>query len=168
MWAGARPLPPGRGVLPKCSLCWKRPQVLVVWKSCKGKSRKGVRHRRQTQGLQAKPGPPPCFTWPSTLFLPGSSTSSRLTVKEQLHLYSPQITFGPLKATWRLMWPPVKMSLTPLVWGTEGAYPEQPNQESPGRGPLLALCVPRERSCFLRSSMGPAQGKSFRPQGLNT
>ena len=33
-----------------------------------------------------------------------------LTAKEQLHLYRPKITFGPLKATARLMWPPVKMS----------------------------------------------------------
>ena len=40
--------------------------------------------------------------------------SSRLTVKEQLHLYSPEITFSPLKATMRLMWPLVKVSLTPL------------------------------------------------------
>ena len=33
----------------------------------------------------------------------------------QLHLISPKITSGPLKATARLMWPPVKMSLIPLV-----------------------------------------------------
>ena len=37
-----------------------------------------------------------------------------LLVKEELHLYRPEITFGPLKATTRLMWPPVKMSLMPL------------------------------------------------------
>ena len=35
---------------------------------------------------------------------------------EQLHLNSPKITFSPLKVTARLMWPPVKMSLTPLVY----------------------------------------------------
>ena len=52
-------------------------------------------------------GPAPCF-------YPAAALSSGLTVKEQLHLYSPKSTFGPLKATARLMWPPVKMSLTPL------------------------------------------------------
>lgn len=31
---------------------------------------------------------------------------SSLTVKELLHLYSPKIISGPLKATARLMWPP--------------------------------------------------------------
>ena len=35
-------------------------------------------------------------------------------VQEQLHLYSPKVTFGPLKATLRLLWPPLKMSWTPL------------------------------------------------------
>ena len=54
----------------------------------------------------AESGPPPCF-------YPAAAPSSHLTVKEQLHLHSPKITFGPLKATSRLMWPPVKMSLTP-------------------------------------------------------
>ena len=41
-----------------------------------------------------------------------------LTVKEQLHLYSPKNNFGPLKATSRLMQPLVKMSLsdTPGLW----------------------------------------------------
>ena len=29
-------------------------------------------------------------------------------------MYSPKMTFSPLKATVRLMWPLVKMSLTPL------------------------------------------------------
>ena len=51
-------------------------------------------------------GPTPCF------YLVAAPRSC-LTVKEQLHLYSPKITFGPLKATTRL-WPPVKMSLTSL------------------------------------------------------
>ena len=36
-------------------------------------------------------------------------------VKEKLHLYSPKITSGTLKATTRLMWPAVKTSLTPLL-----------------------------------------------------
>ena len=45
------------------------------------------------------------------LFLPGGSAKLLLN----LHLYSPKITFGPLKATARLMWPRVKMSLTPLI-----------------------------------------------------
>ena len=49
------------------------------------------------------PGPAPCF-------YPAAAPSSHLTVKEQLHLYSPKTTFGPLKATRRLMQPPVKMS----------------------------------------------------------
>ena len=46
-------------------------------------------------------------------FYPAAVPSTRLIIKEQLHLYSPKITFGPLKATMRLMWPLVKMSLTP-------------------------------------------------------
>ena len=56
----------------------------------------------------------PCFH-PAAL-------SSHLTVKEQLHLYSPNITFGPLKATARLMWPLVKMRLTPLVQRVRRAF----------------------------------------------
>ena len=44
-------------------------------------------------------GPAPCF-------YPVAAPSSRLIVKEELHLYSPKMTFGPLKATARLMWPP--------------------------------------------------------------
>ena len=45
---------------------------------------------------------------PSTLFYPTwhHVSTQRQLVKEQLHLYSPKITFGPLKATSRLMWPP--------------------------------------------------------------
>ena len=53
-------------------------------------------------------GPVPCF-------YPAAVLSSCLTVKEQLHLYSPKIMLGPLKATTRLMWPLMKMSLTPLL-----------------------------------------------------
>ena len=52
-------------------------------------------------------GPAPCFY---LVVAP----SSHLTVKEELHVYSPKITFGPLKATTRLMWPPERMSVTPL------------------------------------------------------
>ena len=33
-----------------------------------------LEHRWQTQGLWAESGPPPCFIWPGTLFLPGSHT----------------------------------------------------------------------------------------------
>ena len=73
-----------------------------------------VRSQVANTGAQAKSGPPPCFIWPSTLFLPAAAPSSLPLVKEQLHLYSPKITFGPLKVTVRLMWPPVKMNLTPL------------------------------------------------------
>ena len=72
---------------------------------------KEIEHRWQTQGPWAESGPPPCF-YPAAL-------SSHLTVKEQLHLYSTKITFGPLKATPRLMWPPVKMNLTPLIQSIE-------------------------------------------------
>ena len=54
-------------------------------------------------------GPAPCF-------YPMAVPSSLPLVKEQLHLYSPKITFGPLKATARLMWPLVKMNFTPLVY----------------------------------------------------
>ena len=59
---------------------------------------------------------------PSTLFYPAQHLVSTWRqhlvslplVKEQLHLYSPKITFSLLKATLRLMLPLVKMSLTPL------------------------------------------------------
>ena len=37
-------------------------------------------HRRQTQGPQAKSGPPPCFILPRALFLPGGSASYVYTV----------------------------------------------------------------------------------------
>ena len=51
-------------------------------------------------------GPAPCFYLAAApSFLP--------LVKEQLHFYGPKVTFHPLKATVRLKWPPVKMSLTP-------------------------------------------------------
>ena len=52
---------------------------------------------------------------PAPCFYPAAAPSSRLTVKESLHVYSPKMTFGPLKATARLMWPSVQMSLTPLL-----------------------------------------------------
>ena len=64
-------------------------------------------HRWQTQGPGAESSPPPCF-------YPVAAPSSLPLVKEKLGVYSPKITFGPLKATTRLMWPPVKMSLTPM------------------------------------------------------
>ena len=32
-----------------------------------------LKHRWQTQGLRAESGPPPCFIWPGTLFLPRGS-----------------------------------------------------------------------------------------------
>ena len=32
-----------------------------------------LHHRWQTQGPRAESGPPPCFIWPGTLFLPGGS-----------------------------------------------------------------------------------------------
>ena len=72
-------------------------------------------HRWQTQGLQAEFSPPPCFIRPAPCFYPGAVPSSYLTVKEQLHVYSPKIALGPLKAAARLLWPRVKMSLTPLI-----------------------------------------------------
>ena len=72
-----------------------------------------IGHRRQTQGPRTEPSPPPCFILPGTLFVPAAAPSSLPLIKEQLHLYSPKITCGPLKATAGLMWPPVKMSLTP-------------------------------------------------------
>ena len=58
--------------------------------------------------------PPPGFILPTTWFLPGHSAQLLAPVKEELYLYSPKSTFGPLKATLRLMWPLMKMSLTPL------------------------------------------------------
>ena len=74
-----------------------------------------IGHRWQTQGLGAESGPPPCFIRPGTLFLPAAAPSSFPLVKELSHLHSPKVTFGPLKATARLTWPPVKMSPTPLL-----------------------------------------------------
>ena len=65
-------------------------------------------HRWQTQGPRAESSPPPCF------YLAAAPSSLPL-VKEQLHSYSPKVTFGPLRPTARLMWPPVKMSLAPLL-----------------------------------------------------
>ena len=53
------------------------------------------------------------------MFLPGGSAKLSLPVMEQLHLYGPKITLGPLKATARLMWPLVKMSLTPLLYSKD-------------------------------------------------
>ena len=73
----------------------------------------GVGHRWQAQGPQAEPSLAPCFYLAAAL-------SSLLLVKEQLHLYSPKSTFGPSKATVRLMWPLVRMSLTPLIWWGAG------------------------------------------------
>ena len=70
-----------------------------------------LKHRRQTQGPRAESGPPPGFIRPGSLFLPGSSTE--LLAPSQL--YGPEVTFGPLKATARLMWLLVTMSLMPLV-----------------------------------------------------
>ena len=37
-----------------------------------------VKHRWQTQDQRAESGPPPCFIWPSTLFLPGGSADLSL------------------------------------------------------------------------------------------
>ena len=74
-----------------------------------------ISHRWQTQGPRAESGLHLLLSSPAPCFYPAAALSSRLTVKEQLHSYSPTITFSPLKATARLMWPRVKMSLTPLV-----------------------------------------------------
>ena len=60
---------------------------------------------------------------PSTLFYPAAALSSLPLVKEWLHLYSPTIILGPLKATVTLLWPLVKMSLTPLLSLNEGLNP---------------------------------------------
>ena len=51
-------------------------------------------------------GPAPCF------YL-AAAPSSRLAVEEWLHLRTPKITFGPFKATARLMWPPGKNEFDP-------------------------------------------------------
>ena len=72
-----------------------------------------------TGGKHKARGPNPALHLvlsPATCFYLAAAPSSHLTVKEQLHVHSPQVTFGPLKATARLMWPPVKMSLTPLSY----------------------------------------------------
>ena len=69
----------------------------------------GGKHKAQrpNQGLHlVLSGLAPCFYLAVLSSLP--------LVQEQLHLYSPKIKLGPLKATARLMWLLVKMSLTPL------------------------------------------------------
>ena len=38
----------------------------------------GVGYRWETEGLQAKSGPPPCFIQPGTLFLPSGSAKLSL------------------------------------------------------------------------------------------
>ena len=71
-----------------------------------------------TGGKHKAHGPNPVLhlvlSSPAPCFYLAAALSSFPLVKEELHLYSPKMTFGPLKATVRLMWPPVKMSLTPL------------------------------------------------------
>ena len=64
-------------------------------------------------------GPAPCF-------YPAAAPSPCLTVKEQLQSYSPKITFSPLKATVRLMWPPVKMSLALRTSPLPSSFPHLP------------------------------------------
>ena len=78
---------------------------VYTWITCTGGKHKA--HRPNPAFHLVLSGPAPCF-------YPASVPSSLSLVKEQLHLYSPKITFGPLKATVRLMWSPVKMSLIPL------------------------------------------------------
>ena len=80
------------------------------------KRNQGLRHRRQTTRPKAEACPPPCFIVLSGLapcFYPASALSSGLTVREWLHLYSPKITFSPLKAllswcgpSWKWVWHP--------------------------------------------------------------
>ena len=73
-----------------------------------------LEHRWQTQGPWAKSGLHLVLSGLAPCFYSAVALSSRLTTKEKLHLCSPKITFSPLKATARLMWPPVEMNLTPL------------------------------------------------------
>ena len=63
-------------------------------------------YRWQTQGPMAEFCPLPYFIRPAPCFYPAAALSSLPLVKEQSHVYSPKITFGPLKATARLMWHP--------------------------------------------------------------
>ena len=74
-----------------------------------------IAHRWQTQGPWAESSPAPCFIQPGTLFLPSGSAELSLNCYGIVTLYSPKTIFGPLKATSRLIWPPVKTSLTPLI-----------------------------------------------------
>ena len=73
----------------------------------------GLQHRWQTQACGPNPALHLVLSGPAPCFYPAASPSSLPQVKEQLHLYSPKITFGPFKATARLIWPPMKMNLTP-------------------------------------------------------
>ena len=72
-------------------------------------------HKRQTQGPRAESGLHLVVSGPAPPFYLVAAPSPRLTVQEQLHVHSPNVSVGPLKATARLMWPPVKMSLTALI-----------------------------------------------------
>ena len=74
----------------------------------------GLGHRWQTQDLRAKLGPSPCFIHPAPCSCPVAALSSRITVKKQLHLYSPKITFGPHEAD---VAPGKSEFDTPGLWG---------------------------------------------------
>ena len=74
----------------------------------------GIPSRLQVANTRSHPAFHVVLCSPAPCFYPAAVPSSHLTIKEQLHLHSPKITFGPLKATARLMWPLVKISLTAL------------------------------------------------------
>ena len=64
-----------------------------------------IEQRWQTQGPRAESALHLVSSGPAPCCYPAAALSSHLTV-EWLHLYRPKITFGPLRATTRLMWPP--------------------------------------------------------------
>ena len=77
----------------------------------------GLRIAKATGSKHKARGPNPALhlvsPGPTSCVYLAAAPSSLPLVKEELHFYSPKTTFSPLRATVRLMWPPVKMSLTP-------------------------------------------------------
>ena len=96
---------------------------LVTWTSPLKSSRAQVANTR-----------PAGWIWPSTLFYPAAAPSSSPLVKEELHLHSPKIPSGPLKATSRLMWPRWRWVWHPCPKGLALAGVAQWTEHRPVKG----------------------------------
>ena len=101
-------------------------------------------HKRYSRPQVANTRPmgrmrPSALFYPAPCFYLEVAPSSLPLVKEQLHVYSPKIAFGPLKATTRLMWPLVKMSLTPLFQGAVESSKKDQNRRYPQTKPSRGI-----------------------------